>query len=225
MSQGGLDISSVIAALIGAISGSLGGNVVTDWLRRKNEKDVLRKTISERYLLQLQDSVESLWFRLDNIRDKGGRQVMQNLYYEESTLYALGVVFAYNRILLLEGVYSQIEALIPGLGIFLKEKLKKIESEMDNRFKFHTAFYRYDRLALADSVLQRVNDKFQIFTYLEFKEKYEDKESSLKSILQPAKEFVGSLAGPEVEPIMNELSEIAFKIRNETRIETSIKQE
>jgi hypothetical protein len=224
MSQDGFDVSSVVAALIGAISGSFGGNVISDWLRRKNEKDLLRKTINDRYLLQLQDSVESLWLRLDNIRNRSGRLVMENLYYEESTLYGLGVVFAYNRILLLEGIYSQIQLLIPGLGTFLKEKLKNIESEMDNQIRFHTPFYRYDRLALADSVLQRVNDKLQTSTYLEFKEKYEGKDSNIKSSLQPAKEFVASLDGSEVDTIMKELSEIAFRIKDETGIATSIKE-
>jgi hypothetical protein len=148
---------------------------------------------------------------------------MENLYYEESTLYGLGVVFAYNRILLLEGIYSQIQILIPGLGNFLKEKLKNIESVIDNRFSFRAAFYRYDRLGLADSVLQRVNGKFQTSTYLEFKEKYEGKDSNIKSSLQPAKEFVASLNGSEVDPIMKELRDIAFRIKNETGIATSIK--
>jgi hypothetical protein len=50
--------------------------------------------------------------------------------------------------------------------------------------------HRYDRLALADSVLQRVNDKLQTSTYLEFKEKYEGKDFNIKSFLQPAKEFL-----------------------------------
>jgi hypothetical protein len=210
----------VIAALIGAISGSLGGNIISDWLRRRNEKDLLRKTITDRYLLQLQDSIESLWFRLDSIKGRGGGLIMDNLYYEESTLYALGIVFAYNRILLLEGIYSQVELLIPSLGTFLKEKLRNIESGMDSKFRFRTPFYR---LALADSVLQRQNGKPQTSTYLEFKEKYET-QSNIKSSLQPATEFVASLNESEVGSIMKELSEIAFRVEAKTRIPTSIKE-
>lgn len=44
--------------------------------------------------------------------------------------------------------------------------LNNIEDEMDSQFKFRTTFYKYDRLALADSVLRRIDDKIQTSTYL-----------------------------------------------------------
>ena len=63
------------------------------------------------YLIQLQDAIESLWFRFYNIKDRGGRLVMSDKYYEHSTLYALASGLAYNRIMLLDGIYSQLRSL------------------------------------------------------------------------------------------------------------------
>jgi hypothetical protein len=40
----------------------------------------------------------------------------------------------------------------------------------------------------------------------------------------PAKEFVASMEGSEVDTIMKGLSEIAFRIKDQTRIPTSIKK-
>jgi len=80
------DIAAVVAALIGAISGSLGGNIISDCLRRKNEKDLLRKTITDRHLLQLQESIESLWFRFGTIKDYTGWNLRLELVEKISIL-------------------------------------------------------------------------------------------------------------------------------------------
>jgi hypothetical protein len=98
---------------------SVGTALISEWLKQKAEKVTLQQSLTNRYLLQLQDAIESLWYRLDNIKNKGGRQIMQDSYYEESTLYALASVLAYSRIYLFDGVYSQIERLESGFGILL----------------------------------------------------------------------------------------------------------
>lgn len=41
----------VFAAVIGALSGSFGGNLVSDWLKKKAEKDKLRKDLIDKYLI------------------------------------------------------------------------------------------------------------------------------------------------------------------------------
>ena len=56
---------------------------------------------------------------------------MTEYYYEVSTLYILGSVLAHNRILSYEGVYTKIEQSIPGLGIFIRDKLNQFGSYLD----------------------------------------------------------------------------------------------
>jgi hypothetical protein len=46
-----------LPALIGALSGSFGGNFVSDWLKRE-EKFKLRKDLTTKYLIQLQYIVQ-----------------------------------------------------------------------------------------------------------------------------------------------------------------------
>jgi hypothetical protein len=72
-----------------------------------------RRALVGRHLWQLQDAAETLWYRLQNLKDQGGRYVMTEDYFAETTVYALGRVLAVERIFGLEGVYPELaEALI-----------------------------------------------------------------------------------------------------------------
>ena len=126
---------SILPALIGAISGSFGGNVITDWLRHREEKERLRENITNKYLIQLQYAVESLWFRFYNMRSRGGPSYMSHIkgsneYYVVSTLYALGGASC-QRILLFEGIYSQIESIYPQFGNWLLSKYNELGNKLD----------------------------------------------------------------------------------------------
>lgn len=211
-------IITLLPALIGAISGSLGGNIISNYLKEKSERESKRRFIIDSYLIQLQDFTEALWHRFNNIKNKGGRMVMDSNYFEESTLYSLGCILAYRRILLFDGIYSQIDILIPGLGIFLKEKLNDIDKILDSG---RVSLYRYDRLLLAEVIIQKENGKLNGCSYLKFKELYEDS-SRIKDFLKPSKEWVSNLKGHEVEPLMMILGEIVKRLVKETGIETNI---
>jgi hypothetical protein len=71
-----LDWVPVIAAVIGALSGSFGANFVSDWLRKRGEKDRLRKDLIDKYLIQLQYVIQSFSNRLYNMKNRGGAQYM-----------------------------------------------------------------------------------------------------------------------------------------------------
>jgi len=215
-------LSSIIPALIGAISGSIGGNILTDWLARRSEKEKFRRELADKYLIQLQDSLESLWFRLDNIKYRDGLQKMTEYYYEVSTLYILGSVLAHNRILSHEGVYTKIEQSIPGLGIFLRDNLNQFGSRLD---KMDPAihFYQYDRIALAEAVMSYNDERSTVASYLQFRKQYEDPSSNLKALLSPAKEFITKIKSAELNLVMEKVYEIAIKIDIQTGIATGIK--
>ena len=142
------------------LGGSLGGNFITDWLRRKSEKEALRNNIVDKYLIQLQYSIQNLLYRLHNMKNMGGAEYMRYVkgndeYYSISTLYILGVVLSSYRILLLfEGIYSQIEILFPGFGSKLSNKLDQFGNKLDSlqiilpSSAKPVSFFRYDRIGI-----------------------------------------------------------------------------
>ena len=57
-----------------------------------------------RYIFQLLNAVNSLRYRLENLRDSGGRDAMSESYFETSTLYAFGRVLGIERVMEMEGI-------------------------------------------------------------------------------------------------------------------------
>lgn len=219
-------IESIIPALIGAISGSLGGNYVSYWLKKRDEKQRLRNEITVKHIIQLQWFIEAFVSRLGNVIDRGGRSHMRYIkgndeYYVVSTLYSLGCILAYHRILLLEGVYSQIEYIYPGFGNSLITKLDRFGKKLDNLEFSHSdlakriKFFSYDRIALGDAITEKENGSLAIISYLKFKNLCESNEN-IKSSLEPARQFVESLSPSDklqelndfVESILKELEQI-----------------
>jgi hypothetical protein len=206
--------ATVLAALIGAVIGSLGAVLVEARVKRRAEEAARREILMRRYLFQLQDAAESLWFRLYNLNERGGRYVMSDEYFATTTMYALGRVLAIERILGLEGIYPELEALYPELGEFLK----------GNRLdpKLAETVYQYHRLALAEAMIEREEDGFRPSTYLEFRRRYESSEYGEQKWLAPALEGIRSLEKETVEELMSSLQTIALRLESETRIPTAI---
>jgi hypothetical protein len=202
-------LASLLAALIGAGAGSIGAVITSDWRKRKAETSERREAVVQRYLFQLQDAAETLWYRLDNVSRSGGRLVMDDAYFETTTLYALGRVLAIERLLALEGAYPQLERLYPNLGGFLMEH--RIDYELAG-----TGFYQYDRIALAEAVVERETDRFRPSTYLEFRRRYESTESPEKEWLKPARNAVQSLSEQKTERVKAELRTVALRISRDT---------
>jgi hypothetical protein len=207
-------LASLLAALIGASIGSIGAVIAADWRKRKAETSQRREELVQRYLFQLQDSVESLWYRLDNLARRGGRFVMPDQYFETTTLYALGRVLAVERLLALEGVYPQLERLYPGLGRFL------MEHRVD--YALGGAFYQYDRLALAEAVMEHGGDRFRASTYLEFRRRYESKDSGEGTWLAPARDAIQSMTEARTHALLGHLTTIALRISTEANIPSGL---
>jgi hypothetical protein len=73
-----------------------------------------------------------------------------------------------ERVLALEGIYLDIEALWPG------GRLPPRAVEGALRDAVGEDFFQYDRLALSEAVLDRVHDGFRLLVYSEFRRRYED---------------------------------------------------
>jgi hypothetical protein len=108
---------TVVAALVGAFSGGWAQH----WWTQRAELKKRRETLVQRYLIQHQDAVEALWFRLHNLANQGGRAVMTDHYFEVTTMYALGRVLAIERIMALDGVHPQLDAIDSGLAEYLRQ--------------------------------------------------------------------------------------------------------
>jgi hypothetical protein len=53
-------ILNILPSLIGAISGSFGGNIFSDYLKQQGDKKSKRSYIIDMYLIQLQDFYRSV---------------------------------------------------------------------------------------------------------------------------------------------------------------------
>src|SRR5215207_5124289 len=89
--------ATIVAALIGAIIGSIGATFLSHLLSNRAERQRIHRNIVQKYLIQLQFSLELLSSRFHNFQAR--RKIMTGEYFETTTLYALGRVLAYKQIL------------------------------------------------------------------------------------------------------------------------------
>jgi hypothetical protein len=220
----------ILPSLIGAISGSFGGNIVTHWLKKREEKGKLRKELTERYVLQLQYSIQTFYNRLYNMKKRGGDKYMNyitgnNEYYKISTLCSLGSILAYHRILLSEGIYSQMEYVYPKFGNLLLTKFDEFGYKLDNMEiknpdSKSIKFFRYDRMTLGDAVTETINGTSRLLPYLKFKDMYKNDEK-INSTLERATEFIENLPfSPELETLMDDLEYLLKELKQKTQIDT-----
>jgi hypothetical protein len=97
--------------------------------------------------------VVSLRSRLKNWAWRGGQAYSESVdpgYWNVTTLYALGRALAAGRILSLEGVYAAIEQQFPGLAETLRSPT--VDEVLQAGLR---QLFRYHRLALAESLLER----------------------------------------------------------------------
>jgi hypothetical protein len=231
----GFDLLALSSTLIAALFGSFVGNLIPELIKRKSEKEKLEKDITDKYLIQLQYIIQSFVNRLSNLSDKGGADYMKRKtgdenYYILTTLYTLGSIFAYNKILLFEGVYSQINRIYSNFGRDLMQEIDKFGNSLDDmdirdpindrRIKF----FRYHRMLLGDAVTERENHLTWIISYLQFKNLYEDKnEDKIRESLSYARLFIENLpSSKELTSLKKHLLAIIKMLEDKTQIEMKV---
>lgn len=208
-------LTTILAALIGSVIGSVGAVLADHWLTGRTERFHKRELLVQRYLFQLQDALEMLYYRFHNLAFREGKSVMTDEYFEQTTLYALGRLLALERIFALEAVYPQLDSIYPGLGKFLRENSIGLKLR-------HGNFYQYDRVTLAEAVIEREGEVFRTSTYLEFRKRYEVQDSPEKQWLMPASQAIRSLSGPQMEDLLTSLKTKAKGIAKKTGIDSSL---
>jgi hypothetical protein len=209
------DYITILAALIGAIGGSLGGNFVADRLNQRREHEKLRNMIVYKYLIQLQYAIVHLRFTLDYRR----KHLQESWFDAVSTLYVFGCVLAHHRIMLLEGVYSQIETVYPAYGDELVKGLELFGFSLVETRK--SKLYRYEAIALGDALIEWKDSTVIVPTYLEFKEKYEKHDNSqMRRSLEPAKKYSEEIwsSAEDLGKLTNHLNLILPKLEKLTKI-------
>lgn len=213
---------TLAAALIGAMIGSIGAAFFEKL--REDRQD--RKILVQRHLFQLQDAIEDLYHRLDNLWRRDGYTVMEEEYFEVTTLYAIGKVLAVERIMSLEGIYPKLDLLNKKFGQSLRRRRGDLQlRDLLNELNFQ----RYEGRALAESAMEYSASGFRTSTFLEFKRRYYESSGAQKQEwLSLAREKVYKLPEPRVDSGMDykgfltRLQEAANEIADKTMVGSTI---
>lgn len=226
-------MSGAISSLLGAIVGGLAA-IGGAWLQARNaarlqreqaarqederraESAALleerRRLLARRYLYQLGDAVDSFLSRVDNWAHRGGLAWSERLhpgYWEVTSLYVVGRALGAERVLALEGVYIELQALSSNEDSKLPERA--VEEAVSRAFG--QGLFYYHRLALAEAVLGRADDEFRLLTYSEFLRRYEDPEWNLKLLLEPVRQAFDSLHKERLERLEQSLTSLSARIK------------
>ena len=231
-------MSSAISGLLGAIVGGLAA-IGGAWLqarnatkmqqeevdrqekRRREESNALlqerRQLLARRYLYQLSDAVNSFLHRVNNWAYRGGPKYSEGLrpgYWEITSLYVIARALAAERVLALEGAYIELQA----LSFNEDTRLPQRAVEEAVREAFGSSLFYYNRLALAEAVLDRTSGEFRILIYSEFLRRYEDPEWNLKSLLEPVRLAFDlfNKERPRLEKLAQSLTSLSVRIEELT---------
>ena len=75
---------------------------------------------------------------------------------------------------------------------------------------------------MAEAVIEEVNGYSRAATYREFKRRYDDDASLGRKTLLPAKEFLATFAGHQLEGLLKTLAKTAKKIAKKTEIPSTV---
>jgi hypothetical protein len=162
---------------------------------RQAEADARRERLTTRYLYQLQDAADSLWFRLDNLSERSGAPVMDArdpLYREVTTLYALGRLLAVQRMLTLDGIWPELA------------RDRSIAS------------------LVGDLTLERDDEGLRTSTYLEFRRRYESDEALPREWRDRVWKTVEGFSGARRDTLLTTLFELSQALGKATGNESAV---
>ena len=207
-------LTTLIAALIGALIGSIGAVFIEFWLSGRVKDRQARRLIAQKYLYQLQEASESLWYRIDNL-NVFSREIQDKGYFEFTTLYSVGKILACERILSLNGVYPLLIDFYPGLTNIFRIKIYKIIGKI--------GLNHYDRIALSESLIEAVDGQFRLSTFTEFRQRYEISNQKNSEWLVQARKAIQTLQTESTRKKVSELmTEVAKEISKKIKVKTSL---
>ena len=203
-------MSTELIAFILAGLGALIGAAIQYGFQRHSAQRQERREIIETHFLQLQDAIESLYYRINNLRDWGGKHVMSDDYFRLTSVYAIGRVLAYESLLVSKGIYAKLH-----YDDTLKRKLKgglhRINHGLDDQ-----RFLHYHRVQLAESLLK--DEK--VVPYTEFLSRAE--EPAIKAVILAAAGFVESAPAHVLDEIRSSASEVIRVLEAHTQVPSAL---
>ena len=203
-----------------AIIAVLAGAAATFFIQQLRAERERRNVLITRYLAQLQDECESLWYRLENLAYKSASVASGPKYLVTTTMYTLGRALGLERMLSLEGVYPEIWKRFPQLEKVVSRR--RIDSAVGDITKAAGAeLQHYDRMALAEAAVERHGEGFRPSTFLEFRRRIEGPD---RVWWEPARRSVAMLQDSKdrVKPLMDALVDLAVALAEVTRIDTPL---
>ena len=175
-------LATVVASLIGAVLGSLGGQWLRYRFQLRAEEARTRRDVAQRHLIQLQDAMESLYFRLANLADKE-RDLLRYPYYTQSSIFAISNFLAHKRRLMLDGAYALLDVHGTTFAHELEVALESVEAELGREWVPDDSFFRYQRQGAGESLLIW-DDGWRVASYPEFSERLEkgELEASMRGV-------------------------------------------
>ena len=208
-----------VMAVVAVLAGAVATFVFQRWRSEQERRDVLLK----RYLAQLQEACESLWYRLRNLAYERADTVTSPEYLVTTTMYTLGSALGMERMLALEGLYPEIWRHFPALKSILRRRA--VDSAVAAITKKKTELQHYDRVALAEAVVERNGESLRQSTFLEFRRRVD--QGPEQEWWQPARKAIASLKNSQdaVAPLMSELKMLAIAIGSATKMESPLDHE
>ena len=205
-------LATILAALVGGVIGSLGAQWLGERYRRAQSAEAMRREVATRHLVQLQDALVSLWFRIDNLVNQAGRSVMTSDYFELSSAYVLANFLAQKRLLVIEGAYANLAVFGEAFPSELGTSLEQLDEAFGGGFE-GASYQRYQRQALGE-LLIRWDGRWRVFTYTEFVQLAEDSATALA--VEPAVLFLKQLDSSTGDPILTTSGDLIERVGTAT---------
>ena len=201
--------SELLAVLLGGL-GALIGAVIQYRFQRLSAEREERRELIETHFLQLQNALESLYYRINNLRDWGGKRVMTDDYFRLTSVYAIGRVLAYESLSVSRGIYAKL-GYDEALKRSLKAGLHRINIGLDDQ-----RFLHYHRMQLAEMLLE----DGKVLSYTDFLARVG--EPGFEPVVASAAAFVESVGPERLDDIRAAASELVLLLEDHTRVPSAL---
>ena len=203
-------MADILSSLAIAVGGAFAGAGAQYGFRRYTETEQVKREIVETHFLQLQNSVESLYYRVNNVRDWSGRTTMSDDYYRQTTAYAIGRVLAHESLLVSKGVYAKLSR-HAAIKRRIKASLHSLNWAFDDQ-----AFLYYHRLQLGEMAL----DGDRVVSYTEFSGRWQD--AKYAAAVASVSRFVTSITDTRLDAIRSEAEKLIGLLAAETDVPSAL---
>jgi hypothetical protein len=141
------EVSSLLFRWVLGLVSAGAGVLITKLWELQSEKRRERQEIVAKYLSQLQDAVDTLWSRMEGIRNSPSSYDFEGTYFQDTNVYAMGRVLAIERVIAERGLYSIIHTHDKKLSEFLQRRRL-------SRLLSGNKCHRFERITLAEILIE-----------------------------------------------------------------------